>query len=114
MGAKFAEATYRIAASQDLAAVASVGGAATSTTLFGTQTYAIQVVASNLASTAGSTSGVRIKIGNAAEAPVANSTTDALVPCNYPIYFKVTPGQRVSAIGADGGTYRLNVVELSN
>jgi hypothetical protein len=112
MGSKFSDVFLRINSSQTLT-VASAGGSAVSTTLLGNQTYAIQLVATSLSSTAGSTGGVRIHIGNAAEAPVANSTSDTIVPTGFPIYFRITPGQQVSALGSDGGTYRLSVCELS-
>jgi len=45
-------------------------------------------------------------------APVANSTTDALLIVNWPHKIKVSAGERLSAIGNDGGTYTLNIVEL--
>lgn len=92
-------------------AVNSAGGAAVSTAVIGTETYFVRLLAKG--GTALSTSGVRIAVGNAIEAPVAHSTTSALLTVEFPETFKVTPGQRISAVGNDGGTYILNVVELT-
>jgi len=105
----FADLVWRFGTVQSLA-VASAGGAAASTGVFGTQTYAVRVTA--MGGTVASTAAVRIKIGSLAEAPVANSTTDALLTVATPHLVKVVPGEKLSAIGNDGGTYTLNVVEL--
>lgn len=96
---------YRLGLSRNLA-VASSGGAAVSTSVFGTQTYAVQL---NFPGSTSSTGGVRVAIS---EAPVADSTS-ALFSANYPFIVKVTPGQRVSAISNDAGTFSLNVTELT-
>ena len=45
-------------------------------------------------------------------ATVADSTS-ALLPANWTQVYKVTPGQRVSAISNDAGTFNLSVTELS-
>lgn len=99
---------WRLGASQNLA-VNSAAGAATSTALFGTETYAVQL---NFPGSTSSTGGVRVAFGNAAEGPVANSTS-ALLSANYPFIVKVTPGQRLSAISNDAGTPSLNIVQLT-
>ena len=93
----------------DLRHVASAAGAAVSTAVFGTETFAVQL---NFPGSVSSTSGVRFKVGNVAEAPVADSTS-ALLPANWIQVFKVTPGQRVSAISNDAGTPTLSIVELT-
>ena len=100
---------YRLGTSVNLA-VASSGGTAASTAVFGAQTYGVRLA---VLGTASSTAGVRYKFGNAAEAPAAD-TTSALLPANWYEVVKITPGQRLSAIGNDGSTYTLNIVELSD
>ena len=90
--------------------VASAGGAATSTAVFGAQTYAIRVTFPAVYS---STGGVRIKIGSTTEAPVASSTADALLAQNVVEYIKVSPGTRLSAISNDAAVPVLNIVELT-
>ena len=99
---------YRIASAGNLA-VASVGGAAVSTAVFGSEIYAVML---NYPGSQSSTGGVRIAFGNAAEAPVADSTS-ALIPSNWLTIFKVTPGQRLSAISNDAGTPTISVVQLT-
>jgi len=89
--------------------VASVGGAAASSSAFGTQTYASPLAYPGSTS---STAGCRIKIINVGDAAVS-STTDALLPPSFPQRFKVTPGQRVSAISNDAGTFSLSITELT-
>lgn len=100
---------YRLGTSRTLA-VNSTGGAAVSTAVLGSEIYFVRLLAQG--GVVLSTAGVRVAIGNAAEAPVADSTS-ALLMVNWPDVFKITPGQRISAIGNDGGTYTLNVVELT-
>lgn len=96
------EGLYRIIASRNLAC-ASTGGAAGSTTALGAQTYAVEIAV------ASATGGVRFLIG---DSPVADSTSPYLPP-NFPMRFKCTPGQKISAISQDAGTPTLVIVELS-
>lgn len=112
MGAKFPPELFRLLSSVNVG-VSTAGGAQASTTAFSTQTYAIQLIATNLNSTAGSTGGVRIAVTDSTTGAVT-SNTDALIPPNFPIVLKVTPGQRIAAIASDGGVYNLNVVQLTN
>src|SRR5262245_49511864 len=112
MGAKFDPAVFRILSSANLATSTS-GGAQKSTAAFGVQTYAIQLTVTNLNSTAGSVGGARIAVTDSTTG-VVSSTADVLIPPNFPMVFKVTPGQRLAAISGDGGLYNLNVVELTN
>lgn len=102
------DGVWRIASSGNLA-VASTGGAAASTAVFGTEIYAVML---NFPGSTSSTAGLRIAFGNAAEAPVADSTS-ALIFGSQPNIFKVTPGQRLSAISNDAGTMTVNVVQLT-
>src|SRR5262245_19862897 len=90
--------------------VASAAGAATSTAVFGAQTYAIRVTFPAVVT---STGGVRVKIGSTAEAPVASSTADALLAQNVVEYLKVSPGQRLSAISNDAAVPTLNITEVT-
>lgn len=99
---------YRVIASQSLA-VATVGGASASTAVFGSQTYAIDIV---FVAAAGATAGCRFNIGGPNDA--VSSTQGALLPPNWIQRFKVTPGQRVIALSNDASAIAsLNVVELS-
>ena len=95
--------------SQNLS-VASAGGSAVSTSIFGTQTRAIQLVAVGSVT---STFGVRYKIVSPADS-VVSSTLSAILPCNWVQLQKILPGTRVSAIGNDGATYTLVVTPLTN
>ncbi len=97
---------WRILSAQNLT-VASSGGAATSTSSLTSETYVIQL---NYAGLISSTSGVYVAIG---ESPVAASTTGTLVSPNFPVQFKVTPGQKVSAISADAAVATLNIAQLT-
>lgn len=105
--AAFDDSAWRIGAAQSLA-VNSVAGAAASTTAFAAQTYAI------LCSFPGSTSstgGCRIAVVDPGGA--VSSTAGAFLPANWLQTFKVSPGQRVSAISNDAGTFSLSVTELT-
>ena len=101
----FDDLIWRLGASQSLA-VASAAGAAVSTSLFATQTYAVQL---SFPGSTSSTGGCRLVIDGAT---VADSTS-ALLPANWTQVYKITPGQRVSAISNDAGTFNLSVTELS-
>ena len=104
----FGPSTWRLGTAQSLA-VASVGGAAGSSSAFGTETYAIQLCFPGSTS---STGGCRIAVVSPQDAAVS-STAGAFLPANWQQYYKVTPGQRVSAISNDAGTFSLSIVELT-
>ena len=104
----FDDSIWRLGAAQALA-VASVGGAAASTTVFGTETYAVELAFPGSVS---STSGCRIAIVSPGDAAVS-STAGTLLPANWVQVFKCTPSQRVSAISNDAGTFSLSVTELT-
>lgn len=97
---------WRVISSANLT-VGSSGGAATSTAVFGSETYAVQICHVN--SVTGSTSGVRVLVGTA---PTAVGSS-LLLPPNWPYIHKVTPGERLSAISNDAQTPSLNVAELT-
>lgn len=97
---------WRVIASANLV-VGSSGGAATSTAVFGSETYAVQICHVN--STSGSTSGVHVLIGTA---PTATGSS-LLLPPNWPYIHKVTPGEKLSALSNDAQTPTLNVAELT-
>jgi hypothetical protein len=106
--AGFDDSLWRLSTPVDLAC-ASAGGAANSTAIFSTETYAIQL---SFPGSTSSTGGVRVKVVSPGDTAVS-STGDAFVPANWIQYYKVTPGQRVSAISNDAGTPTLNVVQLT-
>jgi hypothetical protein len=99
---------WRLATAQALA-VASVGGAAASTTAFGAETYAIML---SFPGSVSSTCGCRVAVVSPGDSAVS-STNGALFPPNWIQEIKVTPGQRVSAISNDAGTFSLSVTELT-
>jgi hypothetical protein len=98
---------WRLSSAQALA-VASVGGASSSA--FGTQTYAIQVAFPGSTS---STGGCRIAIVSPNDNAVS-STAGTLLPPNWVQVFRCSPGQRVSAISNDAGTFSLSITELTD
>ena len=100
---------WRLGVAQALA-VASVGGAAASSAAFGTETYAIIC---SFPGSVSSTSGCRVAVISPADAAVS-STAGALLPANWIQQYKVTPGQRVSAISNDAGTFSLSITELTD
>ena len=104
----FDPSTFRLAAAQALA-VASVGGAAASSSAFGAQTYAIML---SFPGSTSSTSGCRVAGVSPTDAAVS-STNGTLQPANWLQNYKVTPGQRVSAISNDAGTFSLSITELT-
>jgi hypothetical protein len=104
--ASFDDSLWRLSTPVDLAC-ASAGGAAGSTAVFGTETYAIMM---SFPGSTSSTGGVRVKVITTGDT-ACSSTGDALLPANWLATFKVTPGQRVSAISNDAGTPTLNVVQ---
>jgi hypothetical protein len=99
---------WRLSTAQALA-VASVGGAAASSSAFGTQTYAIQVAYPGSTS---STGGCRYTVVD--PGVTVSSTAGPLLPANFIEVVKVTPGQRVSAISNDAGTFSLSITELTD
>jgi hypothetical protein len=99
---------YRLGAAAALT-VASAAGAAVSTGVFGTETYAIAL---SFPGSTSSTSGVRIKIVDPSTS-VVTSTGDFLLPANWVEKIKVSPGQRLSALSNDAGTPSLSIVELT-
>jgi hypothetical protein len=105
--ATFDDSTWRLGAAQALA-VASVGGAASSTTAFAAQTYAILC---SFPGSVSSTSGCRVAVVDAGGA--VSSTAGTLLAANWLQTYKVSPGQRLSAISNDAGTFSLSVTELT-
>jgi hypothetical protein len=94
----------RILASRALA-VASAGGAASSTTALSAQTYAVELSHNN------SVGGMRFVIGQPADA--VSSTASAYLPPLWVSRYKVTPGQAVIAIGDGATTGSMTIVELT-
>jgi len=90
-------------------AVASVGGAVASSSAFGTQTYVVQLAFPGSVS---STGGCRIAIVDPGIA--VSSTQGTLLPANVMGVFRCSPGQRVSAISNDAGTFSLSITELTD
>jgi hypothetical protein len=88
---------WRLSTAQALA-VASVGGAAASSSAFGTQTYAIQL---SYPGSTSSTGGCRIAIVSPNDNAVS-STAGTLLPANWIDVFRCS---RVSAISNDAGTF---------
>jgi|SRR4029077_3989510 hypothetical protein len=99
---------WRLGAAQALA-VASVGGATASSSAFGAQTYAIEL---SFPGSVSSTGGCRVAVVSPTDAAVS-STAGTLLPANWIQEIKVTPGQRVSAISNDAGTFSLSITELT-
>jgi hypothetical protein len=84
----------------------------TSTTAFGTQTRAVQVlVLGNVSSFA----AVFCKVYNIGETSQATSLVDCPVPLNWVQVLKVNPGQRMGLISGDAAaSYRAHITELSD
>ena len=91
-------------------AVASVGGAAASSGVIGPQIYNIQLAYPGSTS---STGGCRIAIVSPNDNAVS-STAGTLLPPNVIAVFRCSPGQRVSAISNDAGTFSLSITELTD
>jgi hypothetical protein len=100
---------YRLATAQALA-VASAAGAVASSAAFGNQTKRIRLCYPGSTS---STGGCRFAIVDP-QTPAISSTTATLLPANFIEVVKVTPGQRVSAISNDAGTFSLSITELTD
>jgi hypothetical protein len=77
--------------------------------VFGTATYSIQL---SFPGSVSSTSGCRIAIVDPGGA--VSSTQGTLLPANWVYQCTVTPGQRVSAISNDAGTFSLSITELTD
>jgi hypothetical protein len=105
-----AQASARLRLAHGLVAVASVGGAAASSSAFGTQTYAIRLAYPGSTS---STGGCRIAIVSPNDNAVS-STQGTLLPPNWVQVVRCSPGQRVSAISNDAGTFSLSITELTD
>jgi hypothetical protein len=100
---------WRLSTAQALA-VASVGGAATSSSAFGTQTYAIQL---SYPGSTSSTGGCRIAIVSPNDNAVS-STAGTLLSANWIDVFRCSPGQPASAISNEAGTFSLSITELTD
>jgi hypothetical protein len=100
---------WRLTTAQALA-VASVGGAAASSSAFGTQAYPVQL---SFPGSTSSTGGCRIAIVSPNDNDVS-STQGTLLPRNWIEVFRCSPGQRVSAISNDAGTFSLSITELTD
>jgi hypothetical protein len=112
MGGPISHDVYRQITGVDISPGSS-GGAAASTSVFDTQTYAVRLIAAGPVSSVSGSAGIRYKI--VTDGDVVSSTADTLLPLNWVETVKVTPGQRVSAIGNDAGaSYKLTVVELTD
>src|ERR1700745_3869416 len=105
--ANFDDSLWRLGAAQAVA-VNSVAGAAASTTAFANETYAIMV---SFPGSTSSTGGCRVAVVDSTAA--VSSTAGTLLPANWVQTYKVTSGQRVSAISNDAGTFSLSVTELT-
>jgi hypothetical protein len=85
----------------------AAAGASVQSAAFGAQTKYIRICTQGAIT---ATSGVRIAVG---DNPTASATT-ALLPVNWVEYVKVTPGQKIAALGNDAATGTLSVVELTD
>jgi hypothetical protein len=99
---------FRLSTAQALA-VASAAGAVASSSAFGTQTYVVQLTYPGSVS---STGGCRIAIVD--PGITVSSTQGTLLPPNTLFAARCTPGQRVSAISNDAGTFSLSITELTD
>jgi len=106
MANNFTPSTFRPSTVTNLSYSTSAG-TAVSTAGFGTQTYWISLCAPGAFT---STGGVRVNIG---DSPTATSSS-ALLPFNWIQQYKVTSGQKASALSNDGVAGTLVVVELTN
>jgi len=88
-------AAFRQGAAQNVALTTT----SAASTVFGTQTYQVLLVAS---------AASQIRIGDGTPTAV---TTDTLLPANFPMVFICTPGQKVAGVTASTAT--LSVTELS-
>jgi hypothetical protein len=90
-------------------AVQSAGGAAQSSGAIGQSVYNIQLAYPGSTS---STGGCRIAIVD--PGTTVSSTQGTLLPPNTIFVARCTPGQRVSAISNDAGTFSLSTTELTD
>lgn len=85
--------------------IISYDGTTAITNAFGLQTYQIKIA---------STTACNYHIYDAGGSATASNTTDPWLPANWIDYVTVSPGQKISAIKASGGTAGiLTVTELS-
>ena len=84
----------RQGASQNVALTA----VSAASTAFGSQTYQIMIVA---------TAASNVRVGNS---PTA-TTSDTLLPANWPVFLTVSPGQQIAGVTASSAT--LNVTEMT-
>jgi hypothetical protein len=101
---------YRPTGDATTLSVASAGGSAVSTAVFGVQVRAVQLAGFG---TLTSTSGIRVKFADVSDS-VVSSTANMAIPVNVVVTYKVSPGQRVSAIANDAATYQLVVQPLTD
>lgn len=92
---------------QQLAVTSATG---TSTTAFGTQTRAVQVLNASTFSTI----PLHVKFYNVGTTSQATSTADCPVPCNWIQVYKVIPGQRASFIMGGTASCIAYVTELTD
>jgi ABC-type cobalamin transport system permease subunit len=100
---------FRLGAAVALA-VASVGGAAASSGVISQNIWNIQLAYPGSTS---STGGCRIAIVSPNDSAVS-STAGTLLPPNTISVVRCSPGQRVSAISNDAGTFSLSITELTD
>jgi hypothetical protein len=100
---------WRLSTAQALS-VASVGGAAASSSTFRTQGYAVHLA---FPGSVRSTGGSRIAIVSPNDSAVS-STAGTLLPPNWIEVFRCSPGQRVPAISNNAGTFSLSITELTD
>lgn len=114
MGGMIGHDTWRLLTGVDISP-GSAGGATASTVVFSAQTYAVRLLAIGPVSSVTGTAGVRYRVIEGSTSNVVSSTADTLLPVNWVETIKVAPGQRISALGNDGGaTYKLNVTEVTD
>jgi hypothetical protein len=100
---------WRLSTAQALA-VASVGGAAASSSAFRHTDLRSPTL---LPGSTSSTGGCRIAIVSPNDGAVS-STAGTLLPPNWVEVVHCSPGQRVSAISNDAGTFSLSITELTD
>jgi hypothetical protein len=85
--------------------IISYDGTTAITNAFGAQTYQIKIMA---------TTACNYHIYDSTGSATASNTTDPALPANWVDYLTVSPGQKISALKASGGTAGiLTVTELT-
>ena len=102
------DAFFIVDGSTQQLAVTSATGA--STTAFGTQTRAVQI----LNASTFSTTPLHVKFYNVGNTSQASSTADAPVPVNWVQVYKVQPGQRASLIMGGAASCIAYITELTD